>query len=244
MDNNKIGKLIADLRRKQGLTQEQLGEKVGVGFRSVSKWECGKTLPDIGIVNELSKILGISSDELLSGELKNKDNNSTKKKISPKIIITISILTIILIFISSIVISQKNKTYTYRISSANESEYYVKGIANYNNGKISVSINTLYFKDKEFNKTIIENYEYKITIKEKFLFGYGYIETVEALNNPANIAELTNNLKINFNSKIKVQKKDIDKNNMLVNIKFLTSQNETFEKELKLNLVVDKTAKK
>jgi len=150
MDNNKIGKLIADLRRKQGLTQEQLGEKVGVGFRSVSKWECGKTLPDIGIVNELSKILGISSDELLSGELKNKDNNSTKKKISPKIIITISILTIILIFISSIVISQKNKTYTYKIYSAETKEYFVKGIANYNNGKISVSINTLYFKDEEF----------------------------------------------------------------------------------------------
>ena len=102
MDNKKIGKLIADLRRKQGLTQEQLGEKVGVGFRSVSKWECGKTLPDIGIINDLSKILGISSDELLSGELKSKEDNNNKKKISPKIIITISILTLIIIFISTI----------------------------------------------------------------------------------------------------------------------------------------------
>ena len=69
MDNKKIGKLIADLRKKQGLTQQELGDKVGVGFRAVSKWERGITLPDITIINEVSRILGISSDELLAGEL-------------------------------------------------------------------------------------------------------------------------------------------------------------------------------
>ena len=243
MDNNKIGKLIADLRKKQGLTQEQLGEKVGVGFRSVSKWECGKTLPDIGIVNELSKILGISSDELLSGELKIKEDIPNKKKTSPKLIITISILTLIIIFISTIFITQKNKTYTYKIFSAETKEYFVDGIANYNNGKISVSINTLYFKDEELNNTIIQNHEYKITINEKFLFGYGYIENVNALNNPVTIKEFTNNLKIIFDSTTKVSKSLIDKNDMIIKMQFLTNQNEELEKELKLNLVVDKNQK-
>ena len=243
MDNNKIGKLIAELRRKQGLTQEQLGEKVGVGFRSVSKWECGKTLPDIGIVNELSKILGISSDELLSGELKVKEEIPNKKKTSPKLIITISILTLIIIFISTIFITQKNKTYTYRISSTETKEYFVDGIANYNNGKISVSINTLYFKDEEINNIIIQNYEYKITINEKFLFGYGYIETADNLNNSISIGEYTNNLKIIFDSSTKVSKNILDQNNMTLKIKFLTSKNEELEKELKLKLVVDKKRK-
>ena len=156
MDNKKIGKLIADLRRKQGLTQEQLGEKVGVGFRSVSKWECGKTLPDIGIINDLSKILGISSDELLSGELKSKEDNNDKKKISPKIIITISILTLIIIFISTIYTYEKNKTYTYNLSSVEDTEYYIKGTATYNNDNISINISKIKFKDKEIDNKKLE----------------------------------------------------------------------------------------
>ena len=238
-----IGERIRDERKKQGLTQEQLGEKVGVGFRSVSKWECGKTLPDIGLINELSKILGISSDELLSGELKVKDDNPNKKKISPKLIITISILTAILIFISSIFAYQKDKTYTYQISSIEDTEYFVKGIANYNNGRISVLINTLYFKDKELNNTMIENYEYKISIKNNLLFGYGYIETTNNLNNPISIKEFMNGLKINFNSKTDFSQKDIVKNNMLINIKFITSQNEELEKTLKVKLVINKKEK-
>lgn len=66
MDNKRIGKLIGDLRKKKGLTQQELGDKVGVGFRAVSKWENGVTLPDISIIQELSRILGINVDYLLS----------------------------------------------------------------------------------------------------------------------------------------------------------------------------------
>ena len=92
MDNKKIGKLIADLRKKNGLTQQELGDKVGVGFRAVSKWERGITLPDISIINELSDILGISSNELLAGKVTKEIK--TKPKISKKlkIILSISIL--------------------------------------------------------------------------------------------------------------------------------------------------------
>lgn len=244
MDNKKIGKLIADLRRKQGLTQEQLGEKVGVGFRAVSKWETGKTLPDIANINELSKILGISSDELLSGKLKNKEENNSKKRISSKIIITISILTVIFIFFTSIFIYQSNKTYTYRVSSVDETEYYVDGIANYNNGNISINISDISFKDNEFNNTIIENYEYTVSINEKMLFGYGYIESIDNLNSSISIREFTDNLKIIFNSKTKVDQKDINVNNMIIKIKFLTNKNEEITKELNIRLVVDKQTEK
>ena len=55
MDNKKIGKLIAKLRNEQGLTQQELGDKIGVGFRAVSKWERGITMPDI-ILNVLETI--------------------------------------------------------------------------------------------------------------------------------------------------------------------------------------------
>lgn len=65
MDSKEIGKLIKKLRMNKGLTQQELGDKVGVGFRAVSKWESGLTLPDISIISELSKILGVKSDYLL-----------------------------------------------------------------------------------------------------------------------------------------------------------------------------------
>lgn len=67
MNQIKIGKFISDCRKEKGLTQEQLGEKLGITFKAVSKWENGKGLPDPSIMIELSNILGITVNELLSG---------------------------------------------------------------------------------------------------------------------------------------------------------------------------------
>jgi len=67
MINQKIGSFIATLRKEQNLTQEQLADKLGVSNRSVSRWENGKTLPDISIMYPLCQILNISIGELLSG---------------------------------------------------------------------------------------------------------------------------------------------------------------------------------
>lgn len=68
MDQIKIGKFIAEKRKEQGLTQLQLAEKLGITDRAVSKWETGKSLPDASIMLELCSILGITVNDLLSGE--------------------------------------------------------------------------------------------------------------------------------------------------------------------------------
>lgn len=68
MDNVKIGKFIASLRKEQGLTQAALAEKLNISNRTVSKWENGDGLPDISILPELASQFGISTDELLAGE--------------------------------------------------------------------------------------------------------------------------------------------------------------------------------
>ncbi len=68
MNQEKIGKFISTLRKQQGLTQEQLGERLGVTNKTVSRWETGKYMPDIDKLQELSAILGISINELLAGE--------------------------------------------------------------------------------------------------------------------------------------------------------------------------------
>lgn len=68
MDQEKTGKFICSVRRELGLTQEQLGERLGVTNKTVSRWETGKYMPDIDKLQELSNVLGVSIHELLAGE--------------------------------------------------------------------------------------------------------------------------------------------------------------------------------
>ena len=58
------GKTIKELREKRSFTQKELAEKINVSDKTISKWETGKGLPDIGIIEELSKALSISVGEL------------------------------------------------------------------------------------------------------------------------------------------------------------------------------------
>ena len=68
MNQESIGKFIAACRKEKGLTQVQLSEKLNITNRAVSKWETGKSCPDASIMLELCDILGITVNELLSGE--------------------------------------------------------------------------------------------------------------------------------------------------------------------------------
>lgn len=68
MDQAKVGKFIARLRKEQGLTQEALGQKLGVTNKTVSRWENGNYMPDIELLVPLGEELGVSVNELLSGE--------------------------------------------------------------------------------------------------------------------------------------------------------------------------------
>ena len=78
MEQQKIGKFIHDLRKEKELTQKQLADLVGVSDKTISKWETGRGIPDTAIMNELCKVLGISINELLSGERLSNDNYNGK----------------------------------------------------------------------------------------------------------------------------------------------------------------------
>lgn len=67
MNFDKIGKQIASLRKAKGLTQSELGERAGVSFQAVSKWERGETLPDVSLLPDLARILETSIDYILLG---------------------------------------------------------------------------------------------------------------------------------------------------------------------------------
>ncbi len=68
MDLVKTGQFLADLRKMQGLTQEQLGEKMGVTNKTISRWETGTYLPPAEMLMQLSELYSVSINELLSGK--------------------------------------------------------------------------------------------------------------------------------------------------------------------------------
>lgn len=78
MEQQKIGKFIHDLRKEKDLTQKQLADQVGVSDKTISKWETGRGIPDTAIMSELCQVLGISINELLSGEKLSVDNYNGK----------------------------------------------------------------------------------------------------------------------------------------------------------------------
>ena len=74
MDQVKIGKFIAECRKKTNLTQMQLAEKLNITDRAISKWETGKSLPDSSIMLDLCDVLSISVNDLVCGEVVTMDN--------------------------------------------------------------------------------------------------------------------------------------------------------------------------
>lgn len=68
MDLIKIGKFIASLRKEQGLTQETLGQRIGVTNKTVSRWETGAYLPPADALMAMSALFQVSVNELLSGK--------------------------------------------------------------------------------------------------------------------------------------------------------------------------------
>lgn len=78
--NYVTGKIVKELREKKQLTQKELAEKLSISEKTISKWETNKGLPDIGILEDLSKSLGVSIAELLTGEIRTNENLSANMK--------------------------------------------------------------------------------------------------------------------------------------------------------------------
>ena len=78
MNQEKIGRFIAESRNQVRLTQKELAEKIGISDKTISKWECGKSMPDISYLDTLCHSIEISMNELISGERLSETNYSVK----------------------------------------------------------------------------------------------------------------------------------------------------------------------
>ena len=78
MNENKTGVFISTLRKEKELTQAQLAEKLNVTDKAISRWETGKGMPDSSLLVPLANILGITVNELLTGEKISEETFSKK----------------------------------------------------------------------------------------------------------------------------------------------------------------------
>lgn len=160
MNLQKVGAFIAKLRKEQGMTQEKLGDKLGVSSKTVSKWERGVNAPDISLLTQLSDILGIGVNELLNGEYKTKENEKefdnpvqniqfyTKKtKLKYLRIVVYLVLIICLVFTGIFFINNYNKFQMYSITSKNN-KFFVDGYVVYNQTRNIFLIKNIDIKDQ------------------------------------------------------------------------------------------------
>ena len=164
-----LGKKIAELRKKNNLSQEELAEKVGVARQTISKWEIGDTTPDINQVKIISKIFNISIDELVDNDINNviveKISNTEKLAgITIKIlkvfgIMLIVFITLIFLFVIIFMVDMPRNDYDIvgrtKISCNLDNEKYVYEAEYNKNYQVINSGGDAYI----MNHTDIESYE-------------------------------------------------------------------------------------
>lgn len=183
MNQEKIGKFIAECRKGRNLTQQKLAEQLGVTNRSISNWENGKNMPDVSLYKELCGILGISINELLSGERLNQEDYQDKseenmvkfidevKKLKKKKKVLFSLLTSILILVvlyvvyCNILLIEKPLEYDSRVMKCRfENDMF---IYNFQTSIVHITYSTIELDDE---KIILINAKLAIKDKKRYHF--------------------------------------------------------------------------
>ena len=85
IDQEKIGGFLRDLRKEKGQTQEEIAERFGVSSKSVSRWETGKSLPDLATLVDLADYYEVDIKEIIDGERKSEIMNKEEKETLQKV---------------------------------------------------------------------------------------------------------------------------------------------------------------
>ena len=170
MDQEKIGKIIKDIRVRNNLTQADLANKYNVTYQAVSKWENGKNMPDLSLLKEMSNDFNVSLEELFDGEIKSKKNN--KKYI----IISIVCLVILLLLVFII---KNNGDFSFKTISSTCDAFNISGSIAYNDKKSAIYITNIKYcggdDTKEYEKIECMLYESHKDM-EKRISSYEYSE--------------------------------------------------------------------
>lgn len=170
MNQEKFGKLIKNLRKKNNLTQKELAQKYNVTYQAVSKWENGKNMPDISLIKQISKDFNISLDELFDSNVKNK---------SYKLIVGIIII-IMLILIFVFLLLRKEADFSFKTLTSTCDNFNISGSISYNDKKSAIYISSVKYcggddlnKYRELDCTLYESFN----DVEKKISSYKYNES-------------------------------------------------------------------
>lgn len=228
MNQNKVGNLIKELRKKSGLTQEKFALKYGVTYQAVSKWENGKNIPDIALLKEICNDYGININDLLDGKVSNKKNNKKVIIIVSSIIGFLTILGVILLIVFH------DDSFTFRTLTSNCSNFEISGSIAYNKSNSYLYISNIDYcggtDDNLYTKIECSLYEESGTIKKK-IGSYDYDDNI--------LIKLNDFLKnVNFNiDNFGKECKNIEGSNILLEINATDSSNKitTYKVPLSLN---------
>jgi len=183
MLDEKFKEIIKKIRKENNLTQKDLADKYHVTYQAVSKWENGKSLPDITLIRQISKDYNISIDDMMDGIYEEKKINNKRRIMFVAIPIFLIIIVAFLILLTN---NSNDKGFESKTISSSCNDYKISGIISYNETKSVIYIPkieycgeksdkkygdincTLYEKHGDVTKKISEfNYnDKKITIEE------------------------------------------------------------------------------
>ena len=140
MNQEKIGKIIKEIRKNNNLTQADLANKYNVTYQAVSKWENGKNIPDISILKQMSKDFNIDINDLLDGE-------ENKKKVKPYYFIIGFVIVLFIILL--IIIFTHNEDFEFKTLTTTCDDFTIKGSISYNKDKSSIYVSNIKYCGKE-----------------------------------------------------------------------------------------------
>ena len=164
MNQERIGKFIKNLRKKNNLTQKELAAKYNVTYQAVSKWENGKNMPDVSLLKQISKDFNVSLEELFDGEIKRKKSNL-------KYIIISVICLVIMLFFIFLMANRNDGDFSFKTISSTCDAFNISGSIAYNDKKSAIYVTNIKYcggdDTKEYEKIECVLYESHGDIEKK-----------------------------------------------------------------------------
>lgn len=239
MDLQKVGKFLSEQRKIKQLTQDKLGDQIGVNGKTISKWERGVNAPDISVLNRLSELLEVNVSEILNGERNNDNSDDKNDKIIDKIsyytkveklkYIKISlkiIAAILVIFVTLFTINNYNQFNMYSITSKID-KFLVEGIIISNQERNMMIIKNIDIKDKYIGTDLEEKVKsIKISIASENKNIFSLVYDSEELAKPINslLLNRTYFLDEDINSNENIISKNVNIGKLKLQIEYINDQ--------------------
>lgn len=222
MNQEKIGKLIKEIRIKNNLTQKAFADKYGVTYQAVSKWENGKNIPDISLIKQISSDFNINIEDILEGKIGKKKRNKT----------VIILAIVVPIFIGLLVLIRQDN-FSFKTLSSACSNYNITGSIAYNNKKSSIYISNIDYcgKNNNIEYTKIDCTLYETENNEEKIISRSTYNKKE----PISLDDYLKNLSFKIDNYKSICKK-YDENSLFIKIKTTEKDGNTKNQIIKLSL--------